>query len=152
MISLIGSVIGFTTGFLSEVLNFFKRKQEHAQKLEMMRLQLEMAGKRSELRLLELDREADIAEAHGIYDHDRSLDSGKFINAIRGSVRPVITYAFFLMFCATEAVIVVKVLNSGGNWMDAVTLMWSQETQALFAAVMSFWFGNRAVSKYLKVK
>jgi len=31
-------------------------------------------------------------------------------------------------------------------------LMWSQETQALFAAVMSFWFGNRAVSKYLKVK
>ena len=73
MISLIGSVIGFTTGFLPEVLNFFKRKQEHAQKLEMMRLQLEMAGKRSELRLLELDREADIAAAHGIYDMIEAL-------------------------------------------------------------------------------
>ena len=152
MMSLIGSLIGFGTGFLPEVLNFFKRRQEHGQKLEMMRLQLEMAGKQSELRLLELDREADLSESHGIYDHDRSLDGGTFINAIRSSVRPVITYAFFLMFCATEVVIVVKVLGSGGNWMDAVTLMWSQETQALFAAVMSFWFGNRAVSKYLKVR
>ena len=152
MISLIGSVIGFTTGFLPEVLNFFKRKQEHAQKLEMMRLQLEMAGKRSELRLLELDREADIAEAHGIYDHDRSLDSGKFINAIRGSVRPVITYAFFLMFAATEIVIIVKVFEAGGDWTQAVELMWTDETEALFAAIMSFWFGNRAVSKYMSAK
>jgi len=44
----------------------------------------------------------------------------------------------------------VKVLESGGDWKDAVTLMWTPETQGLFAAIMSFWFGNRAVSKYMK--
>ena len=152
MFSLIGSVIGFATGFLPEVLNFFKRRQEHQQKLEMMRLQLDLASRRSELRLQELDKESDIAEAKGIYQHDRSIDGGKFINSLRGSVRPVITYAFFLMFCATEIVILMKVLGSGGNWMDAITVMWSDETQALFAAVMSFWFGNRAVSKYMSIR
>ncbi len=152
MISLLGSLIGFTTGFLPEVLNFFKRRQEHSQKLEMMKLQLEMAAKHSELRLQELDKEADIAETRGIYQHDRSINAGRFINSLRGSVRPVITYAFFLMFCATEIVILMKVLGSGGNWMDAITVMWSDETQALFAAVMSFWFGNRAVSKYMSIR
>jgi hypothetical protein len=46
----------------------------------------------------------------------------------------------------------VKVMDEGGNWAAAVTLMWTAETSGLFAAIMSFWFGNRAVSKYLGAK
>ena len=61
-----------------------------------------------------------------------------------------IIVAFFLMFVATEVVIIVKVLETGGDWKDAVGLMWTPESQGLFAAIMSFWFGNRAVSKYMK--
>jgi hypothetical protein len=56
------------------------------------------------------------------------------------------------MFVAVEAVIMLKVMESGGDWKDAVELMWSPETQGLFAAIMSFWFGNRAVSKYYNRK
>lgn len=143
MMSLLGSLLGFGTSFLPEVLNYFKQSQEHKQRLELMKAQ-------SELRLKELDFEADIEESKGIYEHDRSIDAGGFVNALRGSVRPVITYAFFGLFCAVEAVIVVKVLESGGDWKAAVELLWSGETQGLFAAIMSFWFGNRAVSKYRK--
>ena len=73
-----------------------------------------------------------------------------FGSSFRGSVRPVITYAFFGLFVAVQIVIMVKVMNEGGNWAAAVTLMWTAETSGLFAAIMSFWFGNRAVSKYLK--
>ena len=143
MMSLLGSLLGFGTSFLPEVLNYFKQQQEHKQRLELMKAQ-------SELRLKELDFEADIEESKGIYEHDRSIDAGGFVNALRGSVRPVITYAFFGLFCAVDAVIVVKVLESGGDWKAAVELLWSGETQGLFAAIMSFWFGNRAVSKYRK--
>ena len=143
MMSLLGSLLGFGTSFLPEVLNYFKQQQEHKQRLELMKAQ-------SEIRLKELDFEADIEESKGIYEHDRSIDAGGFVNALRGSVRPVITYAFFGLFCAVEAVIVVKVLESGGDWKAAVELLWSGETQGLFAAIMSFWFGNRAVSKYRK--
>jgi hypothetical protein len=145
MMSLLGSLLGFGTSFLPEVLNYFKQQQEHKQRLELMKAQ-------SELRLKELDFEADIEESKGIYEHDRSIDAGGFVNALRGSVRPVITYAFFCLFVATEIVIMVKVLETGGDWKDAVELMWSPEVQGLFAAVLSFWFGNRAVSKYMKGK
>jgi hypothetical protein len=152
MMSLLGSLLGFGTSFLPEVLNFFKAGQEHKQKLETMKLEAELMEKRSALKLQELDKKADIAETEGIYAHDRSIDAGGFVNALRGSVRPVITYAFFLMFAATEAVIIVKVLETGGDWKDAVELMWTDETAGLFAAIMSFWFGNRAVSKYMRTK
>ena len=152
MMSLLGSLLRFGTSFLPEVLNFFKAGQEHKQKLETMKLQAELMEKRSALKLQELDKQADIAETKGIYEHDRSIDAGGFVNALRGSVRPVITYAFFLMFAATEVVIIVKVMETGGDWKDAVELMWTPETQGLFAAIMSFWFGNRAVSKYMKGK
>jgi hypothetical protein len=152
MMSLLGSLLGFGTSFLPEVLNFFKAGQEHKQKLETMKMEAELMEKRSALKLQELDKQADIAETKGIYEHDRSIDAGGFVNALRGSVRPVITYAFFLMFVAVEVVVIVKVLEAGGDWKDAVELMWSPETQGLFAAIMSFWFGNRAVSKYMKVK
>ena len=152
MMSLLGSLLGFGTSFLPEVLNFFKAGQEHKQKLETMKMEAELMEKRSQLKLQELDKEADIQESKGIYEHDRSIDAGGFVNALRGSVRPVITYAFFCLFVATEIVIMVKVLETGGDWKDAVELMWSPEVQGLFAAVLSFWFGNRAVSKYIKGK
>ena len=33
------------------------------------------------------------------------------------------------------------------DWVTALAVAWDGETQALFAAIMSFWFGNRAMSK-----
>jgi len=149
MMTLLGSLLGFGSSFLPEVLNFFKAGQEHKQKMESMKLEMELMGKRSELQLSLLDKQADIKETEGLYKHD-SIDAGGFVNALRGSVRPVITYAFFGLFVAVQIVIMVKVMNEGGNWAAAVTLMWTAETSGLFAAIMSFWFGNRAVSKYLK--
>ena len=53
---------------------------------------------------------------------------------------------------ASKAVIMVKVMQDGGDWKEGVDLMFDAETQALFAAIISFWFGNRAVSKYMGKK
>lgn len=149
MMSLLGSVLGFGSSFLPEVLNFFKQNQAHKHNMERMQLETELLEKKSALRLEELDKTAEIEETKGLYEHDRTIDAGGVINALRGSVRPVITYFFFLMFVATEIVIMLKVLESGNDWMMAVELLWTEETQGLFAAVMSFWFGSRAVSKYV---
>ena len=152
MMSLLGSVLGFGSSFLPEVLNYFKANQQHKQSMEKMKLETELMAERSRLKLEEMDKQADIEDTKGLYEHDRAITTSGFINGLRGSVRPVITYAFFLMFVATEVVIMLKVLESGENWMRAVELMWTPEVQGLFSAVMSFWFGSRAVSKYVNRK
>ena len=39
------------------------------------------------------------------------------------------------------------IANQGIDWTTALDVAWDAETQALFAAIMSFWFGNRAMGK-----
>ena len=139
MIALLGSLLGFGSSFLPEILNYFKANQQQAHRMSMMRLETELAQQRSEMKLVELDKQADIEETKGLYEHDRSID-----------VRPVITYAFFGLFVATKVVIMIKVGQSGGDWMQAVGLMWDDTTAGLFSATLAFWFGNRAISKYAR--
>ena len=101
MMTIIGSLLGFGTSFLPEVLNYFKRGQEQKYELQRMQMEMELMAKRSELKISELDKEAEIKETEGLYKHD-NVDAGGFINALRGSVRPIITYAFFGLFVAIK--------------------------------------------------
>ena len=148
MMALLGSLLGFGSSFLPSVLDYFKANQQQKHRIEMMQIETDLAQRRSEMKLVELDKKADIEETRGLYEHDRSIDAGGFINGLRGSVRPIVTYAFFGLFVATKVVIMVKVTQAGGDWMQAVDLMWDGETSGLFSAVLAFWFGNRAISKY----
>lgn len=151
MLTLLGSLLGFGTSFLPSILDYFRTKQDHKHKLEEMKLQVELMEKRSELKIAELDAHADIEETKGIYQHDRSIDAGGFINALRGSVRPVLTYLFFFMFVGMKATLIYAMINNLNiDWTTAIIEAWDEQTAALFAAVMSFWFGGRAVSKYMK--
>jgi len=144
MITLLGSLLGFGTSFLPEVLNYFKTNQEHKHNMEMM-------ARRSELQLEVMDKQAEIKETEGLYKHD-SMDAGGFINALRGSVRPVITYVFFGLFVAIKVTALIALMNSGNDLGRSLSLIWDENTSGLFAAIMSFWFGGRSISKYMKVK
>jgi hypothetical protein len=46
----------------------------------------------------------------------------------------------------------LALLDTGHEIGRALSLIWDDATAGLFAAIMSFWFGNRAVSKYMKAK
>ena len=133
---------------IQSILDYFKQAQVHKQKLEMMKMQSELLEKKSALRLQELDKQAEIKEVEGLYKHDASLDGGKFVNALRSSVRPVITYIFMGLFIAVEISIIVKFMETGGEWTEAVNLLWSDEVAGLWSAILAFWFGNRAISKF----
>ena len=152
MMTIIGSLLGFGTSFLPEVLNYFKRGQEQKYELQRMQMEMELMAKRSELNIAELDKEAEIKETEGLYKHD-NVDAGGVINALRGSVRPIITYAFFGLFVAIKVTALLSLLNQTGVSLNiALDTIWDDQTAGLFAAIMSFWFGNRAVSKYYKTK
>ena len=152
MMTIIGSLLGFGTSFLPEVLNYFKRGQEQKYELQRMQMEMELMAKRSELNIAELDKEAEIKETEGLYKHD-NVDAGGFINALRGSVRPIITYAFFGLFVAIKVTALLSLINQTGMQLNmALSTIWDDQTAGLFAAIMSFWFGNRAVSKYYKTK
>ena len=149
MITLLGSLLGFGTSFLPEILNYFKAGQDHKHNLESMSLEMDMMAKRNELKLNIIDKQAEIKETEGLYKHD-SMDAGGFINALRGSVRPVITYVFFGLFVAIKVTALISLMDAGNDLGRSLSLIWDDATSGLFAAIISFWFGGRAVSKYVK--
>ena len=149
MITLLGSLLGFGTSFLPEILNYFKAGQDHKHNLERMSLEMDMLAKRNELKLNIIDKQAEIKETEGLYKHD-SMDAGGFINALRGSVRPVITYVFFGLFVAIKVTALISLMDAGNDLARSLSLIWDDATSGLFAAIISFWFGGRAVSKYVK--
>lgn len=148
MIALLGSLLGFGTSFLPQVLGFFQAKQDHKNKLELLKLQGELASLGVQDEIAKLDKQAEIAEMKAIYSYANPTKG--FAAGLSASVRPVITYGFFGLFVAVKAVILIEVMNDTGDWKDAVPLMFDEETQALFSAIISFWFGSRATQKFMK--
>ena len=70
------------------------------------------------------------------------------VEGLQASVRPVITYAFFAVFAVIKIATLTSLIGGQGvQLVDALRLVWDEETQALFAAVMSFWFGSRQIAK-----
>ena len=148
MISLLGTLLGFGTSIVPEVLGYFKQSQANKQELAMLEAKGKYAQQLSELKLKELDAKAQIQETESLYAHDRSIDAGGFVNALRGSVRPILTYLFFLAFAAVKGVMIYAMIaNQNIDWVTAVEAAWDDETQAIFSAIIAFWFGNRAMSK-----
>jgi hypothetical protein len=97
------------------------------------------------------DRKSSREEQQRLLEHDMKLgQQGGFINSLRAFVRPFITYVFFSAFIGVKVVVVWHTVGSGGDLMQAIEVAWDDETEALFAAVMSFWFGSRAMPKMKK--
>ena len=48
------------------------------------------------------------------------------------------------MFIGVEVSVIFSLVEP-----DMVDKIWNENTQGLFAAVLSFWFGNRAMSKVM---
>ena len=146
MISLIGSLLGFASGVVPEIVGYFRKQQDHEFELELYAAKAKYAEALTANKLKELDLKAEIQELKSLYKHDQTLttDNG-FISALRASVRPVITYFFFFTFVGVELSVIFNLVEPA-----LIDKIWSDNTAGLFAAVLSFWFGSRAMSKVMK--
>ena len=171
MLTLLSTLVSFLMGGLPKILDFFQDKQDksHELKLAQMQtereLQLAAAGyvAQQQIEAIRLDEiktetssaekvsliDAQKAEMNAIYAHDMSLNEGtsQWMKDFRASVRPVVTYGFFFLLVGIDGVLAYKGLTSGVDFNVLADQLWDNETQALFAAILSFHFGGRAFSK-----
>ena len=140
MLTLLGSLLGFGTSFLPKVMDYFQDKADKKHELEIMTRQAEI-----NLDVTAID--ANIREVETIHEHDAALDGGGFINSLRASVRPVITYLFMGLFLAVEISTYVLLLNKGLSPGDALVASWNDQIMAMWAAILAFWFGGRQFRK-----
>jgi len=145
---ILGSLLGFGGSVVPAITDHFKQKNE--QKFELAKMQ-----KMAELRQAGFDQEfkmyetmADDKEHDRLIQHDISINQGTgFIAGLQKSVRPVITYCFFGLFAVIEVTLLMEALEKGTDFSEAINILWDEDTKAIFAAIISFWFGSRAIDK-----
>ena len=143
------SLLGFGSSFLPKVMDYFQDKQDKKHELAIMEVQIRQQKELAVQKLEMVNVEADIREVEALQKSVQNTGV-KWIDGLRGSVRPVITYAFFGLFLFVEVSAYLALTASGISSLDAVQLTWDDQTQALFAAVISFWFGGRAINRSRK--
>ena len=155
MLTMLGSLLGFAGSAVPSLIDMFKEKEDKKAKLEMFKLQLDAKerGVDLDIRVLEAtadieDRKSEREEQERLLQHDIALGKqGGFINSLRAFVRPFITYVFFCTFIGVKVVMVWDTIGKGGDLNATLAVIWDEQTEALFAAIISFWFGSRAMPK-----
>ena len=69
--------------------------------------------------------------------------SSQWVKNLSGCVRPVITLSMFSVWAYVRWCIIDIATRNGVDFQMAVVAMWDSETQALFGAVIGFWFTGR---------
>tara|TARA_R100000808_G_scaffold7062_1_gene20747 strand:- start:22721 stop:23143 length:423 start_codon:yes stop_codon:yes gene_type:complete len=140
MLSLIGSVVGFGASFAPKILDYFQDRADKKHELAVMERQ-------AEIKLDQTAIEANIREIESLHEHDARMSGGKFIDGLRSSVRPVITYLFMGLFMTAEITAYLILIDSGINAADAVQLIFDDEIMAIWASILAFWFGSRSIKR-----
>ncbi|MDH1057324.1 hypothetical protein [Aquipseudomonas alcaligenes] len=71
----------------------------------------------------------------------------RWADALSSSVRPVITYWFMALYCATKTATVAAAVTGGTGWGVAILYAWTEADQALWAGVLNFWFLGRVFDR-----
>lgn len=149
MLTLLSSLLGFGTSFVPKILEFWQDKSDKAQELKVMALQIEREEKMLAVKAEMMDAANDMQRDVALLNHDieTSKNASTWVHNLRSSVRPMITYLFFVLFFFVEGVAAYVVLRDGGDISIIASTLWSEETSSIFAAIVSFWFGSRAIKK-----
>ena len=148
MLTLLGSLLGFISSTFPDLLKFWQDKQDRKHELQILDRQMEQMRLGHTQRLDEIAINADVSQSLALYKHDSQPSGVTWVDGLRASVRPVITYGFFILFAWVKLSAVVLLMNQGElSINEALIQIWDAETQALFAGILSFWFGSRSLAK-----
>lgn len=151
MLALLSPLFGILGSLLPSVVRIFERKQEIKYEIELTKIKLDAAERQADLTYSIEMVKGDAQSRQSALDHDKSLDGGKYINALRASIRPVITYTFFFLFVGVKVAAAYVMLSSGQSVPEMLKAVWDVETMSLFSTIIAFWFGSRVLEKQERI-
>jgi hypothetical protein len=136
MITLLSAIVGFFSAAFPDLLKLFRDTQDRKHEIKILEMQIEQQQLGHQGRLEEIRLNSEVSESQALYK--TYATNITWIDAFNGTVRPTIAYSFFLLYTG------IKVMPL---FYDLPWTGWSEEDQAIFASIISFYFGQRAMSK-----
>jgi hypothetical protein len=143
LLAALPAILGALAGMVPAIVQLFTLKANNAQQLAMAQLQLQATKDGGALQIDLANAQADIRQADHIYSFGSGPTGNKFVDALAVFVRPYITLVFLHLWILLEVFLFIYGVNSGYDLGQLVKLLWPAETQAMFGAIIGFWFGDR---------
>ena len=100
MITLLASLAGFLSSCIPELFKFMNSKNDQKHELAILTLQMQAQAADRDARTQEIGVQADTEEVTALY---RTYSTGvKWVDAYNGTVRPTLTYAFFILYASVK--------------------------------------------------
>ncbi len=146
MITLLGSLLGFISSTFPSLVKLWQDASDKKQELAIMQLQMQMQAQNNQERLEEINTQADITESAALY---KTYNTGiSWVDALNGTVRPVLAYAFFILYAVVKLMSYGALPNNGSvPFVMLHDTLWTEDDGAIFAGIISFYFGQRAMNK-----
>lgn len=141
MIAILGSLLGFFSSSIPSIFKYFQDKADKAHELQMMQLQMQYAGMQIQQQLQAVELQAQVAQDAGLY---KTYNTGiNWVDALNGTVRPVLSYAFFLLYALIKYMQFDALEDSMANLAAHTDVLWTQNDSVVFSSIVSFYFGSR---------
>lgn len=147
MITLFASIAGFLGSIIPEIFRYLKDKTDKKHELDILERQIEYSRKAKIYNLEAIEMQRDLAEQMTLYS---TYNSGvHWVDELNATVRPVLAYSFFLMYGFIK-MMQLKYISAEGPapFVAYLDILWSGDDQAIFAGIISFYFGQRTFSKF----
>ncbi len=149
MITLLASIAGFITSIIPEIIKFFKDKHDKKHELDILDRQMQFSKNAQHNNIEEIKITKDMMEHISLYS---TYNTGiSWVDGLNGSVRPVLAYSFFMIYVMIK-IMQYRFLDSHGILEQHLDIIWDVDDQAVFAGIISFYFGQRGFIKGKKYK
>ncbi len=149
MITLLASIAGFISSIVPEFIKYFKDINDKKHELNILDRQIEYNKANASRTLEEIHISREILEQASLYSTYKT--NIKWVDMLNGSVRPMLAYSFFFMYM-TVKYLQYKAISASAHVVEYLNVIWNVDDQAIFAGVISFYYGQRTFRNFWKNK
>lgn len=156
MLAFLSGLVGFASSIIPELVNMMKDRRNHQDEMAELRTRAELGLKQAEA---ENDTQITKTEsdlytaAQDSFRAELLAANDSWIGVYSATVRPTITYAFFLLYTLVKVKIFFLAADTLPDnampWQinDSLLQVWTENDMMMLSWIIGFWFGNRALRK-----
>ena len=158
--TLLSTLLGFASGGLPKVLDYFQNRGDQRHELALMAAQREREialakegyiaqARVEEIKTDQIAMQTQAQEKIAMWKHDMKIGEGAstWVINLRASVRPIVTYLFVGLLITVDVAGIWYAYSTGVAFADAMNMVFSDDEMSILAAIIAFHFGGRAFGK-----
>jgi hypothetical protein len=153
LLTIISTILGILSSSIPSIMAYFTKVENDRHELVMGQLKLEAAKQGYQIAIDVAGTQADVSDITSARDADTAPGASQWVENTRALVRPLITYAFFLIFVAVKFLAVAVLVKQNGvsaaNLKEITGAILDDPYMAVFSVICGYYFGSRAMEKFI---